>query len=1284
MSDYRKEFHPVTSCGLTPIVMRILRCVFLTACVALGDKAYSFQSAVDLPALTDAQKDRLKERDTFEKEAQQHVLEGRLTEALATARKMLAIEQEILGPEHANAVGSWEMIAQLQTKLEDFSGAKESREKLIEIQRSISGPEHWRTADAQRALKHLDVLQKLAPGDRQQLNEVSALNLTAMGLFRDGKSQEAIPLFAQIAEILQKILGEDHPEYAISLNNLAYLTDELGDSAKAALLYTQAKEIYRRTLGEKHPEFATALVNLGKLYQAKGEYLKAEPLLLQAVEINRGTLGEKNLSFAITLSNLAGLYDSMAQYSKAEPLYLESLEIRKSLLGEENYQYLTALNNLAVLYASTGQNVKAEKLLRQVLEINRKLYGDFHPVYATSLNNLAAILKAMGDNQKAEPLYAESLEIRRKLLGEKHPDFAHSLNNLAVLYVALGDNARAERLFKQALEIKRTTLGEKHPDYATGLNNLAEVYKANGDFVPAEPLFREALEIQKNTVGEQHPDYANSLSNLGMMYSIMGDTSLAESLFLQAREIREKVFGVLHVDYAISVNNLADLYNTINQPDKAEPLFLQALEIYRAALGEAHPDYAVSLNNLGQFYYSKQDTAKAEPLFQKSIEIKRSVLGEQHPGYAVGLSNLAMLYEGRGDFDRAEPLFQQAHQIFQSVCGKEHPTYATSLSNLSRLSESRGQHVLAESLIRESVMLTRMHVEATAAVQSERQQFLMEMANKSVLDLYVSVAISSGQFSDEVYQEVLAAKGSVWRRQQKTRTLQAEPELMPLFADLQSVAARRAKQTLLTPNPDSAEDWRQQLDQLAQRQEDLEKTLASRSAAYRKIQSPITVAELRAALPEGHVVVDFIEYDQLLKTAESSSGAMHLERHLAAFVLRRDVPTVKLISLGAVKTISSAIETWRVSFGQSVEAQEAGQVLRNQVWIPLEPFLENTQTVLVSPDGVLGRFPLVALPGKTAGSFLLEERAIAIVPVPQALVSLLARDVTNRPEVDGNLLVLGDVDYDSLPGNIESSPKKKFGRQLAGLRGADWRNFTPLPATRGEVATIDKLYRGLFGDAGVTVLEQTQASEARFRQEATRHKFLHIATHGFFAPESLRSALEHSVTRSVGSGPENGAQRYVGVPPGMLSGLVFAGANREPDGLEDDGILTASEVESLDLRGVDLTLLSACETGLGEVAGGEGLLGLQRAFQIAGARSVVASLWEVSDEATRTLMENFYDNLWNKELRMLEALREAQLSMLKEGRQRGLVRLDKLQDGDISKRTPPFYWAAFVLSGDWR
>ena len=156
-----------------------------------------------------------------------------------------------------------------------------------------------------------------------------------------------------------------------------------------------------------------------------------------------------------------------------------------------------------------------------------------------------------------------------------------------------------------------------------------------------------------------------------------------------------------------------------------------------------------------------------------------------------------------------------------------------------------------------------------------------------------------------------------------------------------------------------------------------------------------------------------------------------------------------------------------------------------------------------------------------------------------------------------------------------------------------------------------------------------------------------------------------------------------GFHPDLLSGIVLAGANHPPQPDKDDGILTAMEVSALDLRSVDMAVMSACETGLGKTAGGEGLLGLQRAFQLAGARTVVAGLWKVNDDATRALMTDFYQNLWEKKLPKLEALRQAQLSMLREGADRGVHR-EKQHKPDNAGRLPPLYWAGFVLSGDWR
>ena len=216
--------------------------------------------------------------------------------------------------------------------------------------------------------------------------------------------------------------------------------------------------------------------------------------------------------------------------------------------------------------------------------------------------------------------------------------------------------------------------------------------------------------------------------------------------------------------------------------------------------------------------------------------------------------------------------------------------------------------------------------------------------------------------------------------------------------------------------------------------------------------------------------------------------------------------------------------------------------------------------------------------------------------------------------------------------------------------------------------------------SAMDVLRREKATEAAFRAHAAKHRWLHLATHGFFAPPSLKSALAPRDEDAV-AGLRIGKKGIEGHHPGLLSGLALANANVAADGGED-GILTALEVATLDLGGVEVVVLSACETGLGRVAAGEGILGLQRAFQVAGAKTTVTSLWKVPDAATSQLMQRFYENLCEKKMGKLAALRDAQLWLLNEGRTRGL-RLEGESDNDAS-RLPPHFWAAFVLAGDWR
>jgi CHAT domain-containing protein len=244
--------------------------------------------------------------------------------------------------------------------------------------------------------------------------------------------------------------------------------------------------------------------------------------------------------------------------------------------------------------------------------------------------------------------------------------------------------------------------------------------------------------------------------------------------------------------------------------------------------------------------------------------------------------------------------------------------------------------------------------------------------------------------------------------------------------------------------------------------------------------------------------------------------------------------------------------------------------------------------------------------------------------------------------------------------------------------------YDRLPATRAEVLAVRDSFERRFRQGRVTLLREDEATEAAVRRELPRHRYVHLATHGFFAPESLKSAFAPDPKRREDLAPLGLLERegVSGWHPGLLSGLVLAGANQPPQPDKDDGILTAAEITELDLDGCDLAVLSACETGLGKVAGGEGLLGLQRAFQVAGARSGVACLWKVNDEVTRRLMSRFYENLWQKQLSRVEALREAQLWVLHGGLDRSGERVR--QPSGAPLRLPPYSWAAFVLSGDWR
>jgi CHAT domain-containing protein len=318
---------------------------------------------------------------------------------------------------------------------------------------------------------------------------------------------------------------------------------------------------------------------------------------------------------------------------------------------------------------------------------------------------------------------------------------------------------------------------------------------------------------------------------------------------------------------------------------------------------------------------------------------------------------------------------------------------------------------------------------------------------------------------------------------------------------------------------------------------------------------------------------------------------------------------------------------------------------------------------------------------------LLEDMALSSLSSGRQVLET-ARAATHKA---GGLLVIGGIDYDAAPAD----------KQGPG-------GFPNLPGTTLEAEAIRKAYRQAFPEERVELAAGATPSEAWFKKELTpagdtkRWRWLHFAGHGFFATPTAVAPSGTPADGLLARRSLTDDQQALGLNPLLMSGLALAGANRarEASGA-DDGILTAEEVCSLDLRGTELVVLSACETGRGRIAGGEGVLGLQRAFHIAGARALVASFWKVDDAATSLLMEQFYLNLWQKQLAKGEALRQAQLFVLNhpdkvlerrkelagEAAKRGL-KLGQSRplpnDGKVQERSHPAWWAAFVLSGEGR
>jgi CHAT domain-containing protein/Tfp pilus assembly protein PilF len=1038
-------------------------------------------------------------------------------------------------------------------------------------------------------------------------------------------------------------------------------------------------EVYRalrpkrlRALGEKHADYRALLARMEKVL---ADTVRERRLSRNLAEVRANLVELTELRSALFGAKHWRTIDTRAERARVDR------ELRLSFNGRDNLQRADSLTDRVNHDYDAGHFQDALWNAQTAQRLYATLLGADSPEHAGALNNRGMLHRALGDPERAVPFLSRAWEIRRRVLGDDHPQTAISLNNLGQAYFDLGDLTRADRSLRRSLAALAKVIDPKHTAYIAALNNLAVLHLDQGDFAGAEPLCRQVLKLHLEDRADPPEVRAARAEELpGLRSALMGEINWVGALFEDPKHYEdsdEESPGdvLLHSTY---LNNLALANLGLGKTEAAEKSLREAVELFEALVrkpprsGRLYPagsaQHATALNNLALLLIRREKYDQAELLLKRSLAIHKKRVGERHPDYAVGLTSLGGLAHARGDWKKAEEFFRQALAVCKVAPGPTSRRYAEALSNLARILDVQGKAKEALPLARQAVDVIRGRLGLTAAIQSERQQLGYLRYLRGILDHYLSLALRTDAAAEEVYAPLLNWKGSVFSRQQRLRErrLGADQEdVAELRTDLERVT-RELGSLSRQPTPDA-----KKVADLERRQEDLERKLAGKLPAVRRRRQAeaLTPAALKSALPRGVVLVDFLEFWH----DEPARGREPRRRipHLLAVVVRQGQP-IRVLDLGRSAPIAEAVADWRGTLKRRRPTEGKGGpagTLRKALLDPLAKELAGAKALLVSPDGPVSRLPFAALPGRDAKKYLIEEVAVAVVPVPQLLPGLLARKAAAKEE-DPSMLLVGDVDFDAAPG---------AGAAAGAAASRGDQTWERLPATRDELLAVRDSFEQKypFPDGQAFALRGARATAGNFRREASRHRWLHLATHGFFAPRTAHSALgKESAGRGTG-----GASAAAGQHPGLLSGLALAGANRTPEPGQDDGVLTALEVAEMDLGRTELVVLSACETGLGELAGGEGVLGLQRAFQVAGARSVVASLWKVDDEATRKLMSRFYEELWQKGRPRLEALRQAQLIMLREGYKRGMALRTKAEKGD---RVPPFYWAAFVLSGDWR
>ena len=1091
-------------------------------------------------------------------------------------------------------------------------------------------------------------------GQKKELNRLAE---SAAKAVQRHQFMEADSLYGKYVLCFQQNNLTKDFEYSEILAYLARRALQLGQQERAITLQKEIVDIRRTAPDCTFLQWASAMSDLGMFYSQKGDYSSAIKTGQQALDMLKQKVGEKHQFYNISLANLASFYSArgwQGDYDKAVQLNQEALRFLK----KKSFEYASSLNSMVVYYTQVGDLLNANKISEKALKLAKKRMKKDGQSYATILNNQSVQLANLNNYYDAIEFALKAKESLEQAESTNTFSYAKVLTNTATFYSHIQNYKEAANLLETALPILEETVSKTHPDYIRAMSDLSAVYKAKGDLERADVLANQSEELSTSLTGNDNLKYAQSLSKQASIFASNGN-------FFRAIENEEKAFDLFEkrkdsISMAQSLGNIASYLAYDGQPDSAYKVAQQSLGIFEKRQ-KISTYYAQALNNTSILYFNGEQYDKAIQYGRQSWQMYQDLGDTITAIYAQILANNALYCFVSDSLPQAITLAEHALQLQTKMLGEEHPDNVPLLYNLAVYYNKAGKRDKAEFSYEKAIALQSdlIRTNFLHLTSQEREKYWNQ---HSYVFKYAPMLAFLDPQNEEMatiaYNSQLFTKGILLNSDIDFRNLlknAGNQVVLDKYDQFEALRLQKENYYRL-PTDQRTDDINEIINQMYQ----LERFLVNGCKEYGSFTENlhITTAQICEQLEEDEVAIEFAT------TYVHGRGNTYL-----AFVLHKNDVHPRQVRLFSDDELED-IKYGEVSFLDAVQSQILIDSVYNDarfgmlLWQPLIKELEGVHRIFFSPSALLYQLGI---------EYMLCDETHRINELYEiyrvSSTKLLVQRASSLPEIK-SATVYGGLNYDmSLmqlqeQHNMQSSTCDDIEPLLAMVDFDMTRTLDSLtmrgsvgflPNTLHEAESVGEQL--MQRNIPTTIYMGNEGTEESFKALAgkSQHSIIHIATHGFYFSES--SLKQHRLL-FINEHTENLNN------PLNYSGLLLSGANyilkggRLPDNLED-GILTANEVAQLDLGQTELVVLSACQTGVGDVRE-DGVFGIQRGFKKAGVKTLLMSLWSVSDSATDIMMTKFYENMMNG-LPKQKAFQKAQNALKESG------------------YDAPFFWASFIM-----